>query len=215
MVRAGKRKELCHNKQKAQSYIEYNATHDWNVHFTMDARQLRDRKTASGNTDVYNPEEPFNNLSLQSAINRVPDQLTMIIGFNQTSGCSVRSAVSCYHVQRSTLASPYNVTDVEAAVLPGTVYVQYDDLQLEVDQHSGKTLPVEAISRAKGKGAHPYLVTFAFRRPLVTEQHHHRCAFHKVFPLIDFSFIWARSYFPAEDCIHGSHGPRALSPVKS
>lgn len=49
-------------------HVEYNTTHDWNIHFKLDAKQLRQRKTATltvqlagaktaaGNTDVWNPK---------------------------------------------------------------------------------------------------------------------------------------------------------------
>ncbi|KAJ5167558.1 CAZyme family PL4 [Penicillium canariense] len=143
----------------SNSHVEYNTTHDWNIHFALDATALHQRKTASltvqlagaktaaGNTDVWNVNEMYNNLSLQSYINDHPDPLTLVIGFNQSSSCIVRSAVSCYQISsRMTFPAnwlhagdnvlrlhlPYNATDVETAVLPGTVYVQYDALRLEV-----------------------------------------------------------------------------------
>ncbi|PTU19678.1 hypothetical protein P175DRAFT_0550252 [Aspergillus ochraceoroseus IBT 24754] len=139
--------------------IEYNTTNDWKVRFPLTAKQLQRRKkatltiqlagvkTASGNTDVYNPEETYNNLLLESYINQNQEPLTMIIGFNQSSSCIVRSAVSCYQVSSRmefptewlkvgenllTLRLPYNATDTETAILPGTVYVQYDALRLEL-----------------------------------------------------------------------------------
>lgn len=144
----------------SNSHVEYDTTHDWNVHFTLNSQQLRHRrkatltvqlagaKTASGNTDVYNPDETYNDLSLESYINGQPDPLKLVIGFNQSSSCIVRSAVSCYQVRSRMsfpvgwlhegdnvlrLHLPYNATDVETAVLPGTVYVQYDALRLEVE----------------------------------------------------------------------------------
>ena len=71
----------------------------------------------------------------------------MLIGFNQSSSCIVRSAVSCYQVRSKmefpaerlrvgdnslTLHLPFNATNTETAILPETVYVQYDALRLEV-----------------------------------------------------------------------------------
>lgn len=143
----------------SNSHIEYDSTNDWIINFSMTEEQLRRRKmatltvqlagakTAAGNTDVYNSSEPYTNLSLESYMNEHPDPLTMIIGFNQSSSCIVRSAVSCYQVSsRMTFPAswlqvgnnvlrlhlPYNATDTETAILPGTVYVQYDALRLEV-----------------------------------------------------------------------------------
>ncbi|PYH42288.1 polysaccharide lyase family 4 protein [Aspergillus saccharolyticus JOP 1030-1] len=139
--------------------VEYNTTHDWTINFNLSQKQLQKRKnatltiqlagakTAAGNTDVWNPAEEYNNLSLESYINDQEEPLSMVIGFNQSSSCIVRSAVSCYQVRSRmefladwlvvgnnvlTLHLPYNATDTETAVLPGTVYVQYDALRLEV-----------------------------------------------------------------------------------
>ncbi|KAJ5992612.1 hypothetical protein N7451_008336 [Penicillium sp. IBT 35674x] len=141
------------------SYVEYDTTYDWDIHFTLTSKQLKKRKTgtltlqlaaaktASGNTDVYSPTEPYTNLSLESYINDQTDPLTMIIGFNQSSSCIVRSAVSCYQVGSRMefpadwlrvgdnvlrLHLPYNATDTETAILPASVYVQYDAIRLEL-----------------------------------------------------------------------------------
>lgn len=70
--------------------------------------------------------------------------------YYQSSSCGVRSAVSCYHLANRwtfpttylksgknatneiVLSLPYNATDYESALLPRSVYVQYDALRLEV-----------------------------------------------------------------------------------
>ena len=67
--------------------------------------------------------------------------------YNQSSSCAVRSAVICYNVAHKfvfdvdflktgqngmVLSLPFNATDYESAVLPESVYVQYDSLRLEV-----------------------------------------------------------------------------------
>ncbi|KAJ5131569.1 uncharacterized protein N7515_007608 [Penicillium bovifimosum] len=141
------------------SYVEHETTYDWNIHFKLSPKQLRERKTATltlqlaaaktaaGNTDAWNPAEPYNDLSLESYINDHPDPLTFIIGFNQSSSCIVRSAVSCYQVRTRLgfpanwlhagdntlrLHLPFNATDTETAILPATVYVQYDAIRLEL-----------------------------------------------------------------------------------
>ncbi|KAJ5157938.1 Glycoside hydrolase-type carbohydrate-binding [Penicillium coprophilum] len=141
------------------SHIEYDTTNDWNIHFTLNSKQLRKQKvatltiqlaaakTAAGNTDAWNPVEPYNNLSLESYINDQMDPLTLTVGFNQSSSCIVRSAVSCYQVGSKMefpanwlhagdnvmrLHLPFNATDTETAVLPATVYVQYDAIRLEL-----------------------------------------------------------------------------------
>ncbi|GMF76573.1 unnamed protein product [Aspergillus oryzae] len=139
--------------------VEYDTTHDWTINFSLDKKQLQQRKTATltiqlagaktaaGNTDVYNATEPYANLALESYINEQKEPLTLLVGFNQSSSCIVRSAVSCYQVRSRmefpadwlnvgnnvlTLHLPRNATDYETAVLPGTVYVQYDALRLEL-----------------------------------------------------------------------------------
>ncbi|PWY91707.1 rhamnogalacturonate lyase B [Aspergillus sclerotioniger CBS 115572] len=140
-------------------HVEYDTTHDWTINFPLSEDDLAQRstatltiqlagaKTASGNTDVYSPKELYNNLALESYINDQSEPLTLLIGFNQSSSCIVRSAVSCYQVRSRmefpvdwlkvgnnvlTLHLPYNATDTETAILPATVYVQYDALRLEV-----------------------------------------------------------------------------------
>ncbi|CAP97275.1 Pc21g23780 [Penicillium rubens Wisconsin 54-1255] len=141
------------------SHVEYDTTYDWNIHFKLNSKQLKRRKTATltlqlaaaktaaGNTDVWNPAEPYNNLSLESYINNQADPLTLTVGFNQSSSCIVRSAVSCYqvgsrmefpaawlHVGDNVLRLhlPFNATDTETAIIPATVYVQYDAIRLEL-----------------------------------------------------------------------------------
>ena len=67
--------------------------------------------------------------------------------YYHSSSCAVRSAVSCYNVANKftfdpkyfvegkneiVLSLPPNATDYESAVLPRSVYVQYDALRLEV-----------------------------------------------------------------------------------
>ncbi|KAF9884626.1 hypothetical protein FE257_001448 [Aspergillus nanangensis] len=141
------------------AHVEYDTTHDWTINFALSKKQLQRRKTATltiqlagaktaaGNTDVWNPAEPYNNLALESFINDQEKPLSLLIGFNQSSSCIVRSAVSCYQVRsrmefpadwlhvgenKLTLHLPKNATDTETAILPGTVYVQYDALRLEL-----------------------------------------------------------------------------------
>jgi rhamnogalacturonan endolyase len=74
--------------------------------------------------------------------------LTKTNRYYQSSSCAVRSAVICYQVankfefdpkllvageNKIVLSLPYNATDYESAVLPQTVYVQYDALRLEIE----------------------------------------------------------------------------------
>jgi hypothetical protein len=67
--------------------------------------------------------------------------------YYHSSSCGVRSAVICYNighkftfnpdllvkgVNEFVLSLPANATDYESAVLPTSVYVQYDALRLEI-----------------------------------------------------------------------------------
>lgn len=68
--------------------------------------------------------------------------------YNQSSSCATRSAITCYTLSHKflfptsylssnatnevVLSLPYNATDYESAVLPRSIYVQYDALRLEV-----------------------------------------------------------------------------------
>ncbi|KAI1210963.1 polysaccharide lyase family 4 protein [Annulohypoxylon truncatum] len=123
--------------EKSQFYQKQQAT------FTV---QLAGAKTAAGNTDVYNASEPYSNLPYTVNVNG-KDLAPWIIPYYQSSSCAVRSAVICYNVankftfdpallkegeNKIVLSLPYNATDYESAVLPSSVYVQYDALRLEV-----------------------------------------------------------------------------------
>ncbi|KAJ7591429.1 galactose mutarotase-like domain-containing protein [Mycena floridula] len=108
--------------------------------------QLAGVKTASGNTDV--PNGDWSNLPLTYYFNLNPG-LTYVVPYWHSSSCGVRSAAICYQVKFSfkfpgswletgwnqlILSLPHNATDTEGAVLPGTVYVQYDALRLELEE---------------------------------------------------------------------------------
>lgn len=89
-------------------HVEYDKTHDWAVNFVLDKKQLKGMntatltsqlagaKTASGNTDEYKPNEPCSNLVLEGYINQQAEPLTMLTGYDQSSSCILRSAVTCY-----------------------------------------------------------------------------------------------------------------------
>ncbi|KXJ85533.1 rhamnogalacturonate lyase [Microdochium bolleyi] len=110
--------------------------------------QLAGAKTAAGNTDVYNASEPHANLRYTVSVNG-RDLEPWVIPYYQSSSCAVRSAVICYNLAHKfsfdagllragaqneiVLSLPYNATNYESAVLPRSVYVQYDALRLEVE----------------------------------------------------------------------------------
>jgi len=108
--------------------------------------QLAGAKTAAGNTDVFNASEPFAHLPFTVVVNGY-DLEPWIIPNYQSSSCAVRSAVICYNLAHKfefapsvliagtneiVLSLPYKAKDYESALLPESVYVQYDALRLEV-----------------------------------------------------------------------------------
>ncbi|PVH78527.1 polysaccharide lyase family 4 protein [Cadophora sp. DSE1049] len=108
--------------------------------------QLAGAKTAAGNTDVFNASEPHANLRYTVSVNG-RELEPWVIPYYHSSSCAVRSAVSCYNIANKftfdpkyfvegeneiVLSLPANATDYESAVLPRSVYVQYDALRLEV-----------------------------------------------------------------------------------
>lgn len=132
---------------------------NWTINFDLTANdlkkaktatltiQLAGAKTAAGNTDVYASTEPYSNLPLTTFVNDQSSGLPFVIPYYQSSSCIVRSAVSCYQVAKKltfpaswlkagsnklVLHLPFNGTDTETAVLPTSVYVQYDALRLEL-----------------------------------------------------------------------------------
>ncbi|KAF2181108.1 polysaccharide lyase family 4 protein [Zopfia rhizophila CBS 207.26] len=136
----------------------YDNINNWTVSFDTKAPELRNKttatftiqlagaKTAAGNTDVFNASEPYANLPYTVNVNG-KDLKSWIIPYYQSSSCAVRSAVICYNLAHKfefdakmlkegentfILSLPYNATNYESALLPSSVYVQYDALRLEV-----------------------------------------------------------------------------------
>ncbi|KAK7928918.1 hypothetical protein PG985_005916 [Apiospora marii] len=111
--------------------------------------QLAGAKTAAGNTDVFNATERYNDLPFVVSVNEHGLE-PWIIPYYHSSSCGVRSAIVCYQVAHKftfpteyltsglgmtnevVLSLPFNATDYESALLPRSVYVQYDALRLEV-----------------------------------------------------------------------------------
>ncbi|AEO64931.1 polysaccharide lyase family 4 protein [Thermothielavioides terrestris NRRL 8126] len=133
---------------------------NWTITFDLKEEQLRHTslatftiqlagaKTAAGNTDVFNATQEYNNLPFVVVVNG-HELEPWIIPYYQSSSCGVRSGVVCYQVSHKftfptayltageatneiILSLPYNATDYESALLPRSVYVQYDALRLEV-----------------------------------------------------------------------------------
>lgn len=150
------------NSLRPESYEGNGNVNNWTILFDLEKSQFHQRqqaiftiqlagaKTAAGNTDVFNASEPHANLAYTVNVNG-RDLEPWIIPYYHSSSCAVRSAVICYNIankftfdpallkngeNKIVLSLPFNATDYESAVLPTSVYVQYDALRLEVS--SGK-----------------------------------------------------------------------------
>ncbi|KAI0014450.1 polysaccharide lyase family 4 protein [Xylariaceae sp. FL0662B] len=149
------------NSLRPEPYYGRGDVNNWTVVFDLESAQLESSgqgqgqatftvqlaaaKTAAGNTDVFNASEPHANLAYTVRVNG-EDLEPWIIPWHQSSSCAVRSAVICYNVAHKfvfdaallrvgenelVLSLPFNATDYESALLPPSVYVQYDALRLE------------------------------------------------------------------------------------
>ncbi|KAH7318416.1 galactose mutarotase-like domain-containing protein [Stachybotrys elegans] len=143
---------------RAEPYVGNGDVNNWTIAFDLDQAQVHRKrqatltvqlagaKTAAGNTDVFNASEPHANLAYTVSVNG-KDLEPWIIPYHQSSSCGVRSAVICYNIAHKftfhpgmlkagtnefVLSLPYNGTNYESAVLPTSVYVQYDALRLEI-----------------------------------------------------------------------------------
>ncbi|KAM0196928.1 hypothetical protein ACHAPI_005477 [Fusarium lateritium] len=147
------------NYPRPEQYVGNGDVNNWTIAFDLKESefkrkkqatftvQLAGAKTAAGNTDIYNASEPHSNLKYTVNING-KDLEPWVIPYHQSSSCAVRSSVSCYNIAHKfefdakflkkgeneiILSLPFNATNYESAVLPTTVYVQYDALRLEID----------------------------------------------------------------------------------
>ncbi|KAI1481632.1 polysaccharide lyase family 4 protein [Daldinia eschscholtzii] len=146
------------NSLRTEPYVGDGNVNNWTVVFDLERSQLDQKqqatftvqlagaKTAAGNTDVFNASEPHANLAYTVNVNG-KDLEPWIIPWHHSSSCAVRSAVICYNIankfifdagllkegeNKIVLSLPFNATNYESAVLPNSVYVQYDALRLEL-----------------------------------------------------------------------------------
>ncbi|EON67689.1 hypothetical protein W97_06832 [Coniosporium apollinis CBS 100218] len=136
----------------------YENVNNWTILFNASDEQLSKKreatltiqlagvKTAAGNTDIFNTSEPYANLPYTVAVNQ-QELEPWVIPYYHSSSCAVRSAVICYNVAHKftfptevlsegvnelVLSLPAKATNYEPALLPQSVYVQYDALRLEI-----------------------------------------------------------------------------------
>ncbi|PSN61322.1 rhamnogalacturonan lyase [Corynespora cassiicola Philippines] len=136
----------------------YDNINNWTILFDATADQIKNRsiatftvqlagaKSAAGNTDVFNASEPYSNLPYAVNVNG-KDLQPWVIPYYHSSSCAVRSAVICFNVAHKfvfnatilhegensfILSLPYKGMNHENAILPESLYVQYDAMRLEV-----------------------------------------------------------------------------------
>ncbi|KAI1095714.1 polysaccharide lyase family 4 protein [Rostrohypoxylon terebratum] len=139
----------------------YENVNNWTIQFDLTRDQLTGgaqmatltielagAKTANGNDKwAILPNEKYSNLPYTVAANG-RDVSTWIIPSYRSGSCGARSSVVCQNfghefsfkasdflkvgLNEFTLSLPFNATDTETALLPATVYVQYDALKFEL-----------------------------------------------------------------------------------
>ncbi|KAI2628860.1 polysaccharide lyase family 4 protein [Hypoxylon sp. NC1633] len=145
------------NYYRAQPY--YEKVNNWTVLFGLTAEQLAGAqtatltvelagvKTANGNDKWASlPKEKYTSVPYTVAANG-RDIETWIIPSYRSGSCGVRSGVVCQNFGKKfefstgllkegenefVLSLPFNATDTETALLPGTIYLQYDALRFEL-----------------------------------------------------------------------------------
>jgi rhamnogalacturonan endolyase len=135
----------------------YKNVNNWTLTFDITEEMIADKKTAtftvqlagaktsSGNNDSGG-DKPWQQLPLSVIVNGAKT-LTWTISPTRSSSCAVRSAATCYTLGHEyvfdanllkvglnefVLSLPANATAPESAVLPESVYIQYDAMRLEV-----------------------------------------------------------------------------------
>ncbi|KAI1380290.1 polysaccharide lyase family 4 protein [Hypoxylon crocopeplum] len=142
---------------RAQPY--YEKVNNWTVQFNLTGDQLAGAgtatltvdlagvKTANGNDKWASlPNEKYSTVPYTVAANG-RDVETWIIPSYRSGSCGVRSSVVCQNfgkkfvfstdllkegVNEFVLSLPFNATNTETALLPGTIYLQYDALRFEL-----------------------------------------------------------------------------------
>ncbi|RBQ76985.1 hypothetical protein FVER14953_12368 [Fusarium verticillioides] len=145
------------NHLRSENY--YDNVNNWTITFDLTKPQLKNVKTATftvqlagvrtgnGNAKWTPVNDRFNsNLPWTVNVNGGYED-TWVIPYWRSGSCAVRSAVACQNIEHKfefpadrlrvgrnefVLSLPFNASSVETALLPDTLYVQYDALRLEV-----------------------------------------------------------------------------------
>ncbi|KAK6215378.1 rhamnogalacturonate lyase C [Colletotrichum tabaci] len=144
------------NHLRQENY--YTNVNNWTIVFDLDKDQLGQSKTATftvqiagtktanGNSKWTVTDHPYSNLPWTVNFNGLYES-TWRIPYWRSGSCGVRSAVACQNIENKftfsssalkegqnelTLSLPFNASSVETALLPDSLYVQYDALRLEL-----------------------------------------------------------------------------------
>lgn len=144
------------NQFRSEPY--YENVNNWTITFDLTKQQLRNTKTATftvqlagtrnanGNAKWTPAESGLSNLPWTVNVNGQYED-TWVIPYWRSGSCGVRSAVTCQNTEhkfvfpvdklrkganRFVLSLPFNATSPETALLPDSLYVQYDALRLEL-----------------------------------------------------------------------------------
>ncbi|OTB09615.1 polysaccharide lyase family 4 protein [Hypoxylon sp. CI-4A] len=137
----------------------YENVNNWTIQFNLTGEQLSGTKTATLTVDLAGaktangndkwaslPKEKYSNVPYTLATNG-KDIETWIIPSYRSGSCGARSSVVCQNFGKKfefstdflkeglnefVLSLPFNATDTETALLPETIYVQYDALRFEL-----------------------------------------------------------------------------------
>ncbi|KAM5349778.1 hypothetical protein ACJ41O_006283 [Fusarium nematophilum] len=144
------------NHLRSENY--YDKVNNWTITFDLTKNQLRASKTATftvqiagtrapnGNAKWTPSNSPWSNLPWTVNVNGGYES-TWRIPYWRSGSCGVRSAVACQNIEHKfvfpssklrrgrnefVLSLPFNASSVETALLPDSLYVQYDALRLEL-----------------------------------------------------------------------------------
>lgn len=139
----------------------FENVNNWTVEFDLARHQLRHAKTATLTVQLAGvktangnrkwagqlPGEAYSFLPYTVSLNGLGEE-TWVIPPLRSGSCGVRSAVTCQNTEHKfrfpvamlksganelVLSLPFNATSIETALLPNSLYVQYDALRFELE----------------------------------------------------------------------------------
>ncbi|KAL4811328.1 galactose mutarotase-like domain-containing protein [Aspergillus unguis] len=183
----------------------YKNVNNWTITFDLKESQLRGTKkatftvqiagtrNANGNTKWVPDPNPLNNLPWTVNVNGVYED-TWVIPYYRSGSCGVRSGVQCQNTEHKfvfsadklkkgrnefVLSLPFNATSIETALLPDSLYVQYDALRLEVSMLSTRTKRSDGPNREWTTGERERLWRLKHEHPGLSRESFYRVFQHE------------------------------------